>query len=414
MFQRNHRHVKDKRAIQQQMLSDKNFLEMDRLYQKSIQYQIEGNPEASTESYLKAMEIQTRLFPSWSQEADATVFDIIVPMDIWLSIFAFLSVEDLVRCMVVCKEWSSIAEDRYLWHRHFAKDYPKRMSQYHDNPYVSDWYSIYKFTRMTASFNFLLVIDIGGATTKYAAYKQFKLVDSGIVPSLAILVKGHHWSMNSGSRDFIVGREIEQQIRLANLSGTLEWLFYPQPILDNHPPAHFFYLTEEEDGNRVLQCETPVYDAEKASIEKIRKAMSTATKYLSIHDATYHELTQFGADPSNAMYIRSNIEFCRTIVGDQQTKSVDWDLVVAMVAHLSDGIHRWPRFYANILFAVPHYFGAVENITSIIVRFYVRYAKSDWELNLLPSSLLHCCHYILLASKPSQGLLSLQVRSQPL
>eukprot|EP01102_Stenamoeba_stenopodia_P003267 TRINITY_DN1320_c0_g1_i12.p2 TRINITY_DN1320_c0_g1~~TRINITY_DN1320_c0_g1_i12.p2 ORF type:complete len:253 (-),score=43.01 TRINITY_DN1320_c0_g1_i12:1594-2352(-) len=102
MFQRNHRHVKDKRAIQQQMLSDKNFLEMDRLYQKSIQYQIEGNPEASTESYLKAMEIQTRLFPSWSQEADATVFDIIVPMDIWLSIFAFLSVEDLVRCMVVC------------------------------------------------------------------------------------------------------------------------------------------------------------------------------------------------------------------------------------------------------------------------------------------------------------------------
>eukprot|EP01102_Stenamoeba_stenopodia_P003265 TRINITY_DN1320_c0_g1_i10.p1 TRINITY_DN1320_c0_g1~~TRINITY_DN1320_c0_g1_i10.p1 ORF type:complete len:277 (-),score=37.33 TRINITY_DN1320_c0_g1_i10:93-923(-) len=61
------------------------------------------------------------------------------------------------------------------------------------------------------------------------------------------------------------------------------------------------------------------------------------------------------------MYIRSNIEFCRTIVGDQQTKSVDWDLVVAMVAHLSDGIHRWPRFYANILFAVPHYFGAVEN-----------------------------------------------------
>ncbi|XP_076091852.1 F-box only protein 7-like isoform X1 [Mytilus galloprovincialis] len=60
--------------------------------------------------------------------------------EIKLTVFSFLDVPSTVRMMDTCKDFQQICKDRYLWRRHYLKDFGNRQN----NDLSQDWYTIYK------------------------------------------------------------------------------------------------------------------------------------------------------------------------------------------------------------------------------------------------------------------------------
>lgn len=106
------------------------FQEMDRLYHLSIELQKQGDPEGSTEAYLKALDIQAKL-PSIDlqklSQQETHLFPSVPFIDYYLSlkILRYLPLKQLV-CNVapVCRTWKSLAFDGALWREQYNLRWP--------------------------------------------------------------------------------------------------------------------------------------------------------------------------------------------------------------------------------------------------------------------------------------------------
>jgi len=61
---------------------------------------------------------------------------------------------------------------------------------------------------------------------------------------------------------------------------------------------------------------------------------------------------------------RETFDEQRAMVGTDGTKWVDWSGVSTMINYIVSVIALWPRFFANLIIATPHYFSPKDMLVS--------------------------------------------------
>ena len=226
------------------------YKEAEHHYQLSIQLQNEGKPAESTEHFIKALEIQAKLAsitePSIHQSGEYQLQSeaiSMLPSDIWLMIFQYLSLKELVQLALVCKYFKAISEDNFLWKNLYFTAYPIQKLAYlkklakngtdeeeGENQFFN-WKIYYKNYQIAYSKFSIAFLYISKSHCYYQVQREplaikptncrdseynylisrnpYKRRTVGCFPAVIGQVRGHYWSAGSGFKEYLVGKQVD-------------------------------------------------------------------------------------------------------------------------------------------------------------------------------------------------------------
>lgn len=211
------------------------YNEAERLYQESIKYQQEGDPKKSTDSYLQAMEIQAKLSSISLDSQISKQMEHLpqLPIEIWIIISSYLTIEELSKLSLVCRYFKYLADDSLIWQEkyfsHFSKISPNNtLNDRNSNAILTNWKLLYrdqleiqKYFKIIF-FYFLPHESFFGSLAESLAKKPMNsrwnewndVYERGELdeiyssfPSVANRVHGHYWSAGSGCHEYTIGNE---------------------------------------------------------------------------------------------------------------------------------------------------------------------------------------------------------------
>ena len=93
---------------------DPNYLKSILLYNKSFDFEREGNVEGFTDTYLQAIELQIQNQSS-VPKVTTSPFTVSLNWNVYRYIASFLSDQDLLNSMLVSKCWAEFFRDGRIW-----------------------------------------------------------------------------------------------------------------------------------------------------------------------------------------------------------------------------------------------------------------------------------------------------------
>lgn len=173
---------------------DANYLNCLTLYCKSWEYEQAGDSKKFTDTYIEA--IQSQMANQRSIGLDhKELTQLIIPIDTFLHIFSFLSIKDLVNCMLTCKQWLDIARCGSLWLKLYKRTWPHgfKVDKCLSDPDIQDWYSNYKSHLACLKFKSFAVIDFGSYSVKSAKVRTIsKNITYSSIQSYVANINGIH------------------------------------------------------------------------------------------------------------------------------------------------------------------------------------------------------------------------------
>eukprot|EP01091_Cochliopodium_minus_P009855 TRINITY_DN2520_c0_g1_i1.p1 TRINITY_DN2520_c0_g1~~TRINITY_DN2520_c0_g1_i1.p1 ORF type:complete len:550 (-),score=139.63 TRINITY_DN2520_c0_g1_i1:318-1967(-) len=97
---------------------DKNYLQTLSLYKKSFELEREGDVEGFTDTYLRAIELQSKAQQSIPVKTTSP-FTITLPWNIYRYICSFLSIKEITDSFTVSKAWAEFFRDGRIWKEKF-------------------------------------------------------------------------------------------------------------------------------------------------------------------------------------------------------------------------------------------------------------------------------------------------------
>ncbi|KAJ3039821.1 hypothetical protein HDV00_011729 [Rhizophlyctis rosea] len=250
--------------------SHPRYKEAERLYNRSIELQQQGDPRGSTEAYLKAMEIHATLPSILPQLVTGNKALDVLPLELWTKILLYFQPKTLAVLSRVNAKFCQIARDPFVWSALYKSRFPEhhaavassiraKLSLIQTGTVTSmmgdenialawDWYSLYKHRATAEKFFQPVFFDVGSRYTKFGglgmdvlkkpgSWWEYEVTSSdedsdedtpsaprrtrkrgpdtvpvGHIRSVFVRQSGHYWSAGSGYCDVTVhgaGREVE-------------------------------------------------------------------------------------------------------------------------------------------------------------------------------------------------------------
>ena len=183
------------------------------LYRKSWQLEQNGDATGFTDTYLQAIRLQMQAQRTVSADYRGELFKLAIPYELYIRIFSYLSANDVIRCMQVCKLWYDLAMDGELWFELYKGKWPYGytadlcLKESMSNPLIIDWYGNFRAKQaIVEGWNYLLVIDLGGYEIRCARMQSSKSkIHKSEIRSVVARVPGiydFHMRKHNSSRFF--------------------------------------------------------------------------------------------------------------------------------------------------------------------------------------------------------------------
>ena len=174
------------------------------LYRKSHRLERAGDQKGFTDTYLRAITLQMEAQRSVTDDYYGELKRLPIPYELYIKVFGYLSVKDVLCCMRVCRVWYDIAMDGELWFQLYKRRWPSGikvdlcMNEIPiNNPLIIDWNGNFK-TRIDLEYNDrCAVIDVGSYEMRCAniVNKSGKIHTSEIRSVVARVEGIYHFHM---------------------------------------------------------------------------------------------------------------------------------------------------------------------------------------------------------------------------
>jgi hypothetical protein len=93
---------------------DESYLKTLSLYKKSFEYEREGNVEGFTDTYLQAINLQSKASQSIPSKSSCP-FEVSLPWNLYRYICTYLSFSEIIKTFTVSKIWAEFFRDGRIW-----------------------------------------------------------------------------------------------------------------------------------------------------------------------------------------------------------------------------------------------------------------------------------------------------------
>ena len=122
-------------------LNDPKYLQMKNLFNQSESFEISGDVENYTKTFVEGLELLVEKKTSISKQFE----DDLLPNDIISLIIEYLSKKEIINIMLISKTWNYCSNNNNnLWKRFYLEEYKKVPSSNDFNSISNYWYSILK------------------------------------------------------------------------------------------------------------------------------------------------------------------------------------------------------------------------------------------------------------------------------
>ncbi|KAL5486910.1 hypothetical protein EMCRGX_G019450 [Ephydatia muelleri] len=164
---------------------NENYLKTVALYKKSWELEQAGDAQGFTDTYLEGLALQCQSQRTVGKDT-SEIFEQVLPYELFMKVFSYLSVQDLCTTSVVCKAWYTMCMDGQLWYQLYMRKWQhvnmeaqsiettKSFNKLDPVPFTKDWYGKYK-QRILANlphYKKLACVDLGSYCCKFATIEN--------------------------------------------------------------------------------------------------------------------------------------------------------------------------------------------------------------------------------------------------
>ncbi|KAL5486916.1 hypothetical protein EMCRGX_G019456 [Ephydatia muelleri] len=135
--------------------------------------------------YLEGLALQCQSQRTVGKDT-SEIFEQVLPYEVFMKIFSYLSVQDLCTALVICKAWYTMCMDGQLWYQLYMRKWQhvnmeaqsiettKSFNKLDPVPFTKDWYGKYK-QRILANlphYQKLACVDLGSYCCKFATIEN--------------------------------------------------------------------------------------------------------------------------------------------------------------------------------------------------------------------------------------------------